>query len=43
MIGKLLCMIGIHAWHRTGRVTDRQRGISKLICTRCGTRKWWRA
>lgn len=38
---KLLCLIGIHAWHPTARVTDGHR-LSKLICTRCGTRKWWR-
>ncbi len=39
---RLLCWLGIHAWHPTVAIFERRR-LSKLICTRCGVRKWWRA
>lgn len=39
---KILCWLGIHAWHPTAAIFERHR-LSKLNCTRCGVRKWWRA
>ena len=36
-----LCLIGLHHWHPTIAIFWRGR-LSKLICTRCGTRKWWK-
>lgn len=41
-MGRLLCLIGLHRWHRTSRTSDSRLGVSKFICTRCGVRKWWR-
>lgn len=38
---RLLCYFGLHDWHPTARITDHDR-FSKLICTRCSVRKWWR-
>lgn len=39
---RILCIVGLHAWHPTTPIFERHR-LSKLICTRCRTRKWWRA
>lgn len=38
---RLLCLIGLHDWHPTAPLFERHR-LSKLLCTRCGKRKWWR-
>lgn len=39
---RVLCLIGLHSWHPTHALFERRR-LSKLSCTRCGKRKWWRA
>jgi hypothetical protein len=41
-VSRLLCFIGLHNWHPTAAIFETNR-ISKLMCTRCGVRKWWRA
>lgn len=37
-----LCWIGLHRLHPSALITGRIKGISKLVCTRCGKRKWWK-
>ena len=39
-MSKLLCLFGFHRWHRTAAIFERHR-ISKEICTRCSTRRWF--
>lgn len=36
---RLLCLIGLHDWHHTARVSA-GAAFSKELCTRCGRRRW---
>ena len=38
---RLLCYLGLHRWHPTHPLFETRR-LSKLICTRCNKRKWWK-